>query len=81
MRPSGYFQEGSRPAPNVIQPATGSEQSGHAVAGADFSGATFEDEDQNLVGLCVDTFQNECDVSKCDKNTHKKKCKKTCNLC
>ena len=33
------------------------------------------------IGLCVDTFKNECDVSKCDKNTHKKNCKKTCNLC
>ena len=54
---------------------------GADVAGADFSGATFEDEDDDLVGLCVDTFQNECDVSKCDKNTHKKNCKKTCNLC
>ena len=51
------------------------------VAGADFSGATFEDEDENLIGLCADTFKNECEVSKCDKNTHKKNCKKTCNLC
>jgi len=57
---------------------------GADVAGADFTAAKLEageSDGKMLIGLCVDTFKNECEVSKCDKNTHKKNCKKTCNLC
>ena len=55
------------------------------LADADFSGATFqagEGDGEKLIGLCVDTHpKNECQVSKCAKNFHKKHCKKTCSLC
>ena len=63
---------------------TGADFTGADVAGADFTAAKLEageSDGKMLIGLCVDTFKNECEVSKCDKNTHKKNCKKTCNLC